>query len=587
MKWDLTYLFANEAAFEESYQKSLQTIDKLATYKGKLGNEASFIEYFLLQKDFEVYGLRAYEYAALKSDLNKKDMDSSAQLQKVQIAFAKLNQAVSFEEPELIQLGKDIVMGYVNRNHELEEFRFNLEKLFRRQEHILDDASEALIANFSPVVGAGRDLYSSLSVADMENGDVMLDNGEIVTITNSNYRAFIKKSGSEKERKEIFESVFSYYEVHKNTYASIYKNVLQSDYAMMKARKYATCLESYLFKDAIPVEVYHSLTNVARKNTEVLKKYNKIRQEVLNLSEYHTYDRFLELAKSDKEYEYEEGKKLFFDSIKNFPESFKDKAVDVLKDGFVDVYEQPGKRTGAYSSSMPNLHPFILLNYSNTLEDVFTLAHEAGHSIHSMFAAEKQPSTLQNYTIFVAEVASTFNEHNLLDYFIRGSRATKNEKIALLQRAIDDIASTFYRQTLFAIYELETHKLVENNQPITSDTLSKIMIDLYSEFYGMDIEKEEVKQFVWAYIPHLFYTPFYVYQYATSFAASLKIYEDVRNQVPGAFERYIGLLQSGGSQYPIDQLKAAGVDLTKEDAFLAVSNRMSELVDQLALVIKE
>jgi oligoendopeptidase F len=203
-----------------------------------------------------------------------------------------------------------------------------------------------------------------------------------------------------------------------------------------------------------------------------------------------------------------------------------------------------------------------------------------------MYAAEAQPSSLQNYTIFVAEVASTFNEHNLLDYIINKSEATKKEKIALLQRAIDDILGTFYRQTLFAIYELESHKLVEENQPITADNLSQIMIDLYQEFYGLDITKEGVKQYVWAYIPHLFYTPFYVYQYATSFAASLKLYEDVKNSKPGSFDNYINLLKSGGSDYPVKQLQDAGVDLTTEDAFKAVVNRLNELVNELEVVIK-
>jgi oligoendopeptidase F len=587
MKWDLTYFFSNEQAFEEAYAQSLQIIEKLATYKGKLHNQQSFKEYFLLQKEIEKTGLPAYQYARLRSDLNKKDMAASSQLQKVQIAFSQLQQAVSFEQPEVISLGKELVMKFVNESKDLEEFRFSFEKLFRRQEHILDDNSEALIAVFSDVSNSGKNLYSSLTVADIENGDIMLDNGEIVTITNSNFHSFIKNSSSASERKDIFESIFSYYELHKNTYASIYKHILEADYALMKARKYSSSLESYLFNNAIPVEVYNSLINVAKNSSAILRKYIKIRKKALHLSKYHTYDRFLELAKSDKEYEYSEAKDLFFQSISNFPDTFKDKAQEALKDGFVDVYEKPGKRTGAYSSSIANLHPFILLNYSKTLNDVFTVAHEAGHSIHSMFAAEAQPSSLQDYTIFVAEVASTFNEHNLLDYFIKNSKASKNEKIALLQRAIDDIASTFYRQSLLARYELEAHKLVENKQPITSDTLSKIMINLYQEFYGIDIEKEEMKQFVWAYIPHLFYTPFYVYQYATSFAASLKIYEDVKNQKLGAFDKYIGLLRSGGSKYPIEQLQEAGVDLTKEDAFMAVATRMSELVNQLELVIKQ
>ncbi len=586
MKWDLTYLYPTLEAWEEGYEQTIALIDKLATFKGKLGEFDQFKAYFDLQRDFQDLGLRTYQYASLLSDLDKKNVENQGRLQKVQIAFSKLSQATAFEEPEIINLGKEKVMGFIDQDKRLEEYRFGLTKLFRRQEHILDDKSEALMANFSQLLNAGRSLYSSLSVADMESGDVMLDNGEIVTITNSNYRSYIMKSDSESERKDIFESVFSYYETHKNTYANIYKTVLDADYANMKARNYKSCLESYLFNNAIPTSVYHSLTKVARKNTEVVKRYLDIRKEYLGLSETHTYDRFLQLEKDDKEYSFDDAKELFFNSIKNFPEDFQAKAHEVLRDGFVDVFEQPGKRTGAYSSSMPNLHPFILLNFSKTLSDVFTVAHEAGHSMHSMYASETQPTSLQNYTIFVAEVASTFNEHNLLDYIIKESDASKKEKIALLQSAIDDIVSTFYRQTLFAIYELESHDLIEKNQPITADALSKIMIDLYQEFYGIDIEKEEVKEYVWAYIPHLFYTPFYVYQYATSFATSLKIYENVKNEKPGAFTNYIGLLKSGGSDFPVKQLMDAGVDLTSEEAFEAVVNRMNELVNELEEVLK-
>lgn len=586
MKWDLTYLYPNLEEFEKGYQETVKIIEKLATFKGKLDEFTNFKEFFLLQKEIEKVGLRTYQYASLLSDLNKKNSENSARLQKVQLAFVKLQQALSFEEPELISIGEEKVMSFIEKDKELSEFRFPMEKLFRRQEHILDDRSEALLANFAQVATAGKGLYSSLSVADIEGQDVMLDNNEIVNITNSNYRAFIQKSNSPEERKDIFEAVFSYYDTHKNTYASIYKSVLDADLAYAKARNYKSTLESYLFNNSIPTSVYHSLTKVARENTKSIKKYINLRKEYLGLKEYHTYDRFLDLEKSDKEYEFEDAKELFFNSIKNLPKDFQEKAWDVLKEGFVDVLEQTGKRTGAYSSSMPNLHPFILLNYSKTLGDVFTVAHEAGHSIHSMYASESQPSTLQNYTIFVAEVASTFNEHNLLDYIINESKATKKEKIALLQRAIDDILSTFYRQTLFAIYELEAHKLVENNQPITSDSLSKIMIDLYQEFYDLDITKEEIKQYVWAYIPHFFYTPFYVYQYATSFAASLKLYEDVKSGKSGAFNNYINLLKSGGSNFPVKQLLDAGVDLTTEDAFKAVVKRLNELVDELEVVIK-
>ncbi len=585
MNWNLNYLYPSLEAWEEGYKKTLKIIDKLAEYKGKLGEFESFREYFKLQEDFSNIGLRTYQYASLLSDLDKKNSENSARLQKMQIAFSKLHQNTSFEEPELIKLGKEKVLGFLDKDKELEQLRFAMVKLFRRQEHILDEKSEALMANFSPLLSSGRNLYSALSVADIEPSDVMLDNGDIVTVTNSNYRSYIMKSDSENERKDVFESVFSYYDTHKNTYANIYKTVLEIDYALMKSRGYDSCVESYLFNNAIPTSVYTSLVNVARSNTKNLKRYYDLRKKHLGLSKTHTYDRFLQLAKDDKEYSFADAKELFFNSIKEFPQDFQDKAKEVLKDGFVDVEEKPGKRTGAYSSSMPNLHPYILLNYSKTLNDVFTVSHEAGHSMHSMYAAEAQPTALQNYTIFVAEVASTFNEHNLLDYIIKESNASKNEKIALLQSAIDDITGTFYRQTLFAAYELEAHKLVENNQPITADTLSKIMIDLYQEFYGLDIKEEEVKEYVWAYIPHFFYTPFYVYQYATSFATSLKIYENVKNKKDGAFEKYINLLKSGGSDFPVEQLKAAGVDLTKEDSFKAVVNRLDELLNELEEVL--
>lgn len=585
MNWNLTYLYPTIKDWDEGYNKTVELVEKLRTFKGKLGEFESFKEYFLLQLKFSDIGLRTYQYASLLSDLNKKDAENSARLQKIQIVFAKLREATAFEEPEIIALGERNIMEFIAKDKSLDEFKFNIQKLFRRQKHILDDKSESLLANYSSLSNAGRSLYSSLTIADIEPSDIMLDNGEITSITNSNYTAYIQKSESEKERKEIFETVFEYYESHKNIYANIYKVVLDADYALMKSRNYSSCLESYLFNNAIPVEVYHSLCNVARNNTEYLKKYLSMRKKHLGLNENHTYDRFLQLAKDNKEYSFEEAKTLFFSSIKNFPQDFQDKAQDVLKNGFVDVEEKSGKRTGAYSSSMPNLHPYILLNYSKTLSDVFTVAHEAGHSIHSMFAGDSQPTSLQKYTIFVAEVASTFNEHNLLDYIIKESNASKEEKIALLQSAIDDILSTFYRQTLFAIYELEAHKLIENNQPITADILSKIMIDLYSKFYGLDIKKEEVKEFVWAYIPHLFYTPFYVYQYATSFAASLKIYEDVKNNKPNAFKNYINLLKSGGSDFPVQQLKDAGVDLTTEDTFKAVVNRLEELVKELEEVL--
>ncbi len=587
MKWDLTYHFKNQEEFEKALEEVNQMVAKFGEYEGKLNNEESFVEYCLLSKKFEEDASRVYQYASLKSDLNKKDVENAAALNRCQMALYTLSEVRSFADPEILSVGEEKIMGFINNHKEIEEVRFAMQKLFRGSKHVLDAGSERLLSLFAPVTSSGADLYSALAVGDSKGVDVKLKNKEVVSVTQGNYISLIANSKEASDRKKIFEAVYKTYDEHKNTYATIYNNVLQDNKANAKARNYESVLESFLYDNNIPTSVFTNLIDVAGNNNKALKKYIKLRKKALGLKTYHTYDRFLELAHSNKQYSYEDAKNLFFTSIKDFPEDFKAKAHEVLREGFVDVEERLGKRTGAYSSSVANLHPFILLNYDNTLDSVFTVAHEAGHSIHSMYSAETQPTMLQDYTIFVAEIASTFNEHALLDYFLTLPNATKEEKIMVIQKAIDEIVGTFYRQTLFAEYEYLANKEVAENKPINHQVLSQIMIYLYKKYYGLDITKENLKQYVWAYIPHLFYTPFYVYQYATSFAASFKLYKDVKENVPGAFEKYTNLLKSGGSKYPVEQVKEAGVDFTKKDAYMAVVERMETLVDELEKLLEE
>lgn len=586
MKWDLTYLFKTEEEYEKAFEELQPYAEKLAAYNGKLADEKSFVEYNLLSKEFSIKLEKVYQYGSLKSDLNKKNVENASKVARMMIFFQKVNQLLSFAEPEILSIGKDTIMGFIDNNKELEEFRFDFEKTFKNAEHILDANSEKLMSYFRPV-SAGGNLYSSLAVADGKSAEATLSNGEKITVTQGNWRSLIMKTKNADDRKNIFEALYKTYDDHKNIYANIYDSVLQSDKAYAKARNYDSILDSYLSRNNIPTSVYKTLVEVASTENASLKKYFELRKKYLGLDRHYTYDRFLELASSDKEYSYNEARNIFFEAIKNFPSDFQDLAHEALKDGFVDVYEQEGKRTGAYSSGVINSHPYILLNYSNTLDDVFTVAHEAGHSIHTMYAASAQPPMLQNYTIFVAEIASTFNEHVLLDYFMASSDTTKEEKIMLLQKAIDEIVGTFYRQTLFADYELRAHEMVEKGMPINYEVLSNIMKELYNQYYGFDLNEEKYKEFVWAYIPHLFYTPFYVYQYATSFAASFKLYKEVKEATPGAFDKYTSLLKSGGSKYPVDQAKEAGVDFTKRETFMAVIERMDMLVNELEKLLNE
>lgn len=586
MNWDLTYLFKDEKEFNSLYDEATNMLVDLESFKGKLNDEELFKKFLLLSKEFEYKAGKLYLFSHLQSDLNKKNVEYLATLSRAHVLFQKYSMAISFMEPEILAIGKEKVLNFIDNNKEIEEYRFSINKLFDGQSHILDAKSEQLLSILNPALGRSGDLYSALTVADGKGVEVELSGNRKVVVTQGNWRMLVADSSDAEDRKKIFEAIFNYYEQHKNAYATIYENGALKNKANAKARNYNSVLESYLEPNNIPTEVYLNLVDVASHKNDSLKKYLKLRKEYLGLEEHYSYDRFLELAKSDKKYTFEDAKAMFFDAIKDCPKDFQEKAHEALKDGFVDVFEKDGKRSGAYSSSMMDIHPFILLNFSGTLDDCFTVAHEAGHSMHTLYSEEAQPGLLQNYTIFVAEIASTFNEHLLLDYLMESDKITKNEKIMLLQKAIDEIFATFYRQTLFAEFELKANNLVENDQPINHEVLSNIMIDLYKQYYDLDIEKEKIKKYVWAYIPHLFYTPFYVYQYATSFAASFKLYKNVKENKELGFEKYLGLLKSGGSKYPMDEAIEAGVDFRKKDAYLAVVDRTDELVAKLEELLK-
>lgn len=359
---------------------------------------------------------------------------------------------------------------------------------------------------------------------------------------------------------------------------------MQSELAEVKSRGFGSILESHLYENAIPTEVFESLIQTAREHTEPLKRYCSLRKEFFGLKTYHTYDRFLDFAKSDKEYTYEASKAMVLDACRSLGEDYYQHACKALESGRVSVHTTDGKRTGAYSTALYKEGSFILLNHNDNLDSAFTIAHEAGHSIHSLYTNETQDMINADYTIFVAEIASTFNEQLFLDYIMQHS-TSKEEKIVVLQRAIDNIVSTFYRQTLFANYEKLAHELVEQRIPVTAEELEKIMEELYLTYYGIDLKEEPYKNNVWAYIPHFFHTPFYVYQYATSFAASMAIYENVKKN-PENLKDYIKMLSMGGSAYPIEIVKTSGIDLTKPDAFLSVVERLDELTNELEKLLK-
>ena len=586
MKWDLTKIYKTKEDFNNDLNFVKDSISKFSEYQNKLNKKETLSEFLEFQDVVELKLSKLFTYAHMAFDLNQKNMETLQDYQIVYSVYNDLVQASSFVSSELISIGKDQLLEFINEDNNLEKYRFMVEKLFNNQAHILSTEKELLLSYFNAPLSVFNDMYDKLAVSDNSSVMITLTDGTELEINESNFRGYLATCKNPLDRKMVFEAVYKFYEAHKNVFASIYKGVIESNIASMKSRNYDSILHSFLEHNNIPVDVFLTLVDTCKNNTEPVKRYYELRKKYLKLDELHTYDRFLEISTYSKNYTYEEGKELFFKALECMEEEFKEKAHKVLEEGRVDVSIASGKRTGAYSTGTYEEGPFILLNYNNTLDDVFTLAHEAGHSIHTSYSNENQPLTTANYTIFVAEVASTFNEQLLLDYLLKTSN-DKDLKIVVLQNAIDGLIGTFYRQTLFADYEYQAHDLGVKGSPITCESLSNIMVDLYQQYYGIDLNNEPLKKYVWCYIPHLFHTPFYVYQYATSFASSLAIYEMVKEKKENAFENYLKLLKAGGSMYPVDIIKAAGVDLTNKDSFMAVVNRVEYLVNELEKLLEE
>lgn len=586
--WNLTHIYKTQEDFEKDLDYAKKVIlPGITELEGKLKNEEDLVKYFDLERKANEVLNHLGRFASRRSDLDKKDVKNLSDLAKIDNLFNDFGSADSYSTPEILSLGKEHREKFFINHPENKDFDFQVEKIFRGEKFTLPAVEERLLSYYAPLEGSGSSLYSQLSVGDYTPKKITLSSGKEVEVNRSNWTSLEGSLENPEDRKKVFLSLYSWYNEHKNTYGEIYNSVVQSELSERKARGYSSILQEHLYHNKIDESVFHNLVEAANENAEPLHKYYEIRRKYFGLDHHRSYDRFLSLAKSEKKYTYEEAKEIFFDSIKDYPEDYQKKAQDVLAEGYVDVYPRSGKRTGGYSSGSANVHPYILLNFNGDLEDVFTLAHEAGHSVHTLYSEEAQPLVKQDYTIFVAEIASTFNEHNLLDYFRKSKSLSKNDKIALLQKSIDQIVSTFYRQTLFAQYEYEISQKAEKGEPINYQVLSDERTKLYKAYYGIDITEEELKPLVWAYIPHLFYTPFYVYQYATSFTASMLIYKNFRSGAKDAFNNYLKMLKSGGSRYPIDEVKLAGVDLTKKEAFSAVTGRRKELVEELDKLLNE
>jgi oligoendopeptidase F len=428
------------------------------------------------------------------------------------------------------------------------------------------------------------DSYAALTTADVRFPTIALSSGERVTLTYGQYRALLETNRHQDDRAAAYRAFHQTYADNQNTYAALYNGVLQRDWFHARARGYRSTLEAALHGNDIPTSVVENLISVTREGAEPLRRYHRLRRRALGVQTYRLFDVFVPLVEHAARYPYDEVGPWIVDSVAPLGRAYQQRVREAFAGRWIDVFENAGKRSGAYSAPVYGAHPYMLLNYNETLDAVFTLAHEMGHSMHTWLAHESQPFVYAGYTIFVAEVPSTLNEALFLDLMLQRVDSPR-ERAVLLQHAIDSITSTFYTQVMFADFELQAHRLVETDQPVTAETLNGIYASLLRDYYGDVLDEEEISRFTWARIPHFFSTPYYVYQYATCFASTARLMQDLRSAEQavklGGVERYLSLLRAGGSDYPMKLLARAGVDLGQPDTVRAVAAELEMLVSRL------
>lgn len=590
--WKLTDIYADWDEWQKDLEYMTAQVPKYLEYKGKLGTSAEIMLDFqkFSEKNSQI-GSKLYVYASLNQDVDGKNPMYVTKLQQLQTLGVSMGQNTAWIQSELAAIPKETIDKWMSENEELAIYEHDYDSFYRQLAHILDEETLKISTYYSKALSAASSIYGSLSTADMEFHKVTLSTGEEIVASPANASKIYATNKVQEDRKAVAEAMVEAYEKNKNTYAEILNGIYQNRWASAQLRGYESCLDGVLESNNIPKDVYMNLIEVASNNTAPLLKYRELRKKALGLEKYYSSDGSLELVDFEKSYTYDEAVDMVKECLVPMGEEYNELLGNALQAGWVDVYEKPGKRGGAYSWSVSGVHPYILMNWNGTRDHVFTLAHEFGHSIHSMLSNKYQPYTYTNYASMVAETASTFNEKMLLDYLIKNAKSPE-EKITLLVQAIDNISGTFYRQSQFAEFEYNLYTKVENNEPLNADIIANLYGEIDKKYNGDIMERSEKYAYSWPRVHHFFNYNYYVYNYAVSFSCSSSLFNqikqaDSKKEAKKAQERYLELLKSGGSDYPVELLKKAGVDLTTKEPYLAVVKRMEELVNELEVALKE
>ncbi len=584
-KWKLEDIYSDISVWEQDFKRVKELAEQIKGFQGKLAESAQqLLECFKKSDELLSLNDKVFVYARMKRDENNADATYQSLTERASSLATEVYSAISFIIPEMLSIPEDTLLSYVNSNKELSGYMFMIRENLRQKEHILSEREEQILAMSSEISDTAGDVFTMFNNADIKFPYIKNEEGEEVEVTKGRYIAFLE-SKDRRVRKDAFEAVYSSYKKMRNTLAASLTGNVKKNRFYSLVRKYPSALEASLDNDNISVNVYTTLIETVNKNLPLLDRYLKLRKKVLKLDELHMYDLYVPMVEEfDKKIPYEDAKTIVAEALKPLGEEY----VTYLKKGFdsswIDVYENEGKTSGAYAWGSYKTHPYVLLNYQGKINDVFTLAHEMGHALHSFYTNMTQPYVYSEYKIFVAEVASTVNESLLMRYLLPRA-SSKQEKAYLLNHYLEEFRGTVFRQVMFAEFEKMIHEKVEQGDALNAQELSDMYYGLNKKYFGETVTVDEDIAMEWSRIPH-FYSSFYVYKYATGFSAATAIAEKILTEGKPEVDKYLEFLKSGGSNYPLELLKIAGVDLSTPQPIQDALDVFEKTLDELEELLK-
>ena len=585
-KWDLTQIFKSTEKFEECYKKAETLIEDFKKYENIMGENAKNF-YGTINTYYEITRTldKLYVYTNLLSDTDTSNNTYQSLKIKVSNLLDKWSKASFFVTPTILKKNEQEIEKYYIEEPKLKDYEIILKREFRYKEHTLSDEEEKLLSNLTKMLNNNYQTYELLKDSDLTFGTILDEAQKEVVLTESNYSIYIE-SKDRRVRKDAFKTLYQTYKQFINSFASTLSGNINENITISRIKKYNSTIEWCLYHDELDETIYNNLINTVSNNMNILYKYYSLKKEMLKLDELHLYDIYTPIVKNfDKKYPYEEAKETVLKALSILGEDYISTLAKGLENNWVDVYPSLSKRTGGYSGGSYDTAPYILLNYQEKYDDMSTLSHEAGHSMHSYYTRKNNPYQYGDYSIFVAEVASTTNEILLAKYLLKTSN-NKEEKLFILDKLMNLFKATIYRQTMFAEFEQAIYQDAENDIPLTADYLSEKYYELNKKYFGSDVTIDEEIQYEWAKIPHFYYN-FYVYQYATGLSAACHIANDILSGKENAVENYKSFLKCGSKKNPIDSLKLAGVDLTKKEVVESAINMFNDTIDEFKKLINE